>query len=119
MKERVSIFGLGYVGSVTAACLASKGHSVIGIDLSTLKVEQRNSGHSPIVEAGMKDLVANAHSQGLLRAASDSTEAVLQSSISFLCVGTPRLRTGRLELGHVEPVCRGIGQVLRRKTDCW
>ena len=117
MKERVSISCLGYVGSVTAACLALKGHSVIGVDLSALKVEQLNSGHSPVVEPGMKDLVANAHSQGLLRSTTDSTAAVLQSNISFLCVGTPSLRTGRLDLGHVEPVCRGIGQVLRCKAD--
>lgn len=117
MRERVSVFGLGYVGSVTAACLASKGHSVTGVDLSPLKVEQLNSGRSPIVEPGMKELVDNAHNQGLLRATTDSAEAVLQSNISFLCVGTPSLRSGRLDLGHVEPVCRDIGQVLRRKTD--
>jgi GDP-mannose 6-dehydrogenase len=117
MSERVSVFGLGYVGSVTAACLASKGHSVIGVDLSPLKVEQLNFGRSPIVEPGMKELVDSAHSHGLLRATTNSTEAVMQSSISFLCVGTPSLRSGRLDLGHVEPVCREIGQVLRHKSD--
>jgi len=117
MSERVSVFGLGYVGSVTAACLASKGHSVIGVDLSPLKVEQLNSGHSPIVEPGMKELVSNAHNQGLLRATTDSADAVMQSNISFLCVGTPSLRSGRLDLGHVEPVCRDIGRVLKGKAD--
>ena len=117
MNARVSVFGLGYVGSVTAACLASKGHSVIGVDLSPLKVEQINKGRSPIVEPDMQDLVACAHHNSLLHATTDSAEAVMQSSISFLCVGTPSLRSGRLDLGHVEPVCRDIGQVLRTKKD--
>ena len=117
MSERVSVFGLGYVGSVTAACLASKGHSVIGVDLSLLKVEQLKSGRSPIVEPGMQELLDKAHNQGLLGATTDSVQAVMDSSISFLCVGTPSLRSGRLDLGHVEPVCRDIGQALKRKTD--
>lgn len=90
---------------------------MIGVDLSPLKVEQLNSGRSPIVEPGMKELVDNAHSQGLLRATTDSADAVLQSNTSFLCVGTPSLRSGKLDLGHIEPVCRDIGQVLRRKPD--
>lgn len=115
MSARVSVFGLGYVGSVTAACLASNGHYVVGVDLSPSKVEQLNAGRSPIVEPGMKELVERAQRESLLRATSDATEAVMQTSISFLCVGTPSLRSGKLDLGHVEPVCRDIGHVLRRK----
>lgn len=115
MSTKVSVFGLGYVGSVTAACLASKGNSVIGVDLSPSKVEQLDSGHSPIVEPGMTQLVEEAHNASRLRATTDSAEAVLQTDISFLCVGTPSLRSGKLDLGHVEPVCRDIGNVLRRK----
>lgn len=113
---RVSVFGLGYVGSVTAACLASKGNSVIGVDLSPSKVEQIEAGHSPIVEPGLKELVEGAHRASTLHATTDSAAAVLQTDISFLCVGTPSLRSGKLDLGHVEPVCREIGQVLKRKN---
>ena len=115
MTKRVSVFGLGYVGSVTAACLASKGHSVIGVDLSPSKVEQLSAGCSPIVEPGMKELVELAHNASRLSATTDSAAAVLQTDISFLCVGTPSLRSGKLDLGHVEPVCRGIGKVLKSK----
>ncbi len=115
MSKRVSIFGLGYVGSVTAACLASKGHSVIGVDMSPLKVQQLDAGQSPIVEPGLKEVVDQAHRSGLLRATTDSSAAVMQTDISFLCVGTPSLRSGKLDLGHVEPVCREIGHVMKNK----
>jgi GDP-mannose 6-dehydrogenase len=116
MRRKVSVFGLGYVGSVTAACLASKGNSVIGVDLSTSKVEQLEAGHSPIVEPRMKELVESAHAASTLHATTDSAAAIMQTEISFLCVGTPSLRSGKLDLGHVEPVCREIGQILKRKN---
>ena len=115
MSKRVSVFGLGYVGSVTAACLASKGYSVIGVDTSPSKVEQLDAGRSPIVEPGMKELVEQAHGAAQLRATTDSAAAVMQTDISFLCVGTPSLRSGKLDLGHMEPVCREIGKVLKSK----
>ena len=115
MSKRISVFGLGYVGSVTAACLASKGNSVIGVDLNPSKVEKLDTGHSPIVEPGMNELVEEAHRGSRLRATRDSESAVMQTDISFLCVGTPSLRSGKLDLGHVEPVCRDIGKVLKRK----
>ena len=115
MSKQVSVFGLGYVGSVTAACLASKGHSVIGVDTSPSKVEQLDAGRSPIVEPGMKELVEQAHGAAQLRATTDSAAAVMQTDISFLCVGTPSLRSGKLDLGHMEPVCREIGKVLKNK----
>src|SRR5580704_3627264 len=116
MSKRVSVFGLGYVGSVTTACLASRGHAVTGVDMSRSKVEELDAGRSPIVEPGMKELVEQAHRSALLRATADSTAAVMETDISFLCVGTPSLRSGKLDLGHVEPVCREIGQVLKRKN---
>ncbi|HEV2395667.1 MAG TPA: UDP-glucose/GDP-mannose dehydrogenase family protein [Candidatus Sulfotelmatobacter sp.] len=117
MTRKVSVFGLGYVGSVTAACFASQGHSVIGVDLSRSKVDQLDAGQTPIVEPRMKELVETGHKAGTLHATTDSTAAVMQTEISFLCVGTPSLRSGKLDLGHVEPVCRDIGQVLRKKDD--
>jgi GDP-mannose 6-dehydrogenase len=115
MGKQVSIFGLGYVGSVTAACLASKGHSVIGVDKNASKVEQLDAGRSPIVEPGMQQLVAQAHDAAKLRATTDSAAAVMQTDISFLCVGTPSLRSGKLDLGQMEPVCREIGKALKSK----
>jgi GDP-mannose 6-dehydrogenase len=115
MSKQVSVFGLGYVGSVTAACLASKGHSVIGVDTSPSKVEQLDAGRSPIVESGVKELIDQAHRSTKLRATADSAAAVMQTDISFLCVGTPSLRSGKLDLGHMEPVCREIGKVLKNK----
>src|SRR5271166_6127823 len=116
MSRKVSVFGLGYVGSVTAVCLASKGSSVIGVDLNASKVEQLEAGRSPIVEPGMKELVESAHAASKLHATTDFAAALMETDISFLCVGTPSLRSGKLDLGHVEPVCRQIGQVLKRKS---
>lgn len=115
MRSSISIFGLGYVGTVTAACLAHKGHNVIGVDLSLAKVEAMQAGRSPVVEPRVGDLVSESKAADRLHATSDSEYAVLNSEISFLCVGTPSLRNGKLDLGHIEPVCRKIGQVLKKK----
>ncbi len=116
MSSSISVFGLGYVGTVTAACLAHKGHNVIGVDLSPTKVEAMQAGRSPVVEPRVGDLISESHAAGRLHATSNSEEAVLNSEISFLCVGTPSLRNGKLDLGHIEPVCREIGQVLKKKN---
>jgi GDP-mannose 6-dehydrogenase len=117
MKKRVSIFGLGYVGSVTAACLAHRGHRVLGVDINPKKVEILESGHSPIIEAGMEDLVASGRRACRLHATTDTDSAVLQSEISLICVGTPSQRNGKLDLSHIERVCREIGEALRRKDE--
>jgi GDP-mannose 6-dehydrogenase len=116
MTPSISVFGLGYVGTVTAACVAHKGHNVIGVDLSTTKVAAMEGGRSPIVEPRVSDLIADGHKTGRLRATSNSEEAVLNSDISFLCVGTPSLRNGKLDLGHIQPVCEDIGKVLKTKS---
>jgi GDP-mannose 6-dehydrogenase len=113
--SRISVFGLGYVGTVSAACFAHQGNEVIGVDLSPGKVEAMEAGRSPIVEPRLGDLIAQCHQSRLLRATSDSAAAVLTSDISFLCVGTPSLRNGKLDLGHIEPVCREIGETLKKK----
>jgi GDP-mannose 6-dehydrogenase len=113
--SRISVFGLGYVGTVTAACLANQGNQVIGVDSNPAKVEAVEEGRSPIVEPGLSDVISAAHQAGHLHATSDSTAAMLNSDISFLCVGTPSLRNGKLDLGHIEPVCREIGEALRKK----
>jgi GDP-mannose 6-dehydrogenase len=115
MSRSISVFGLGYVGTVTAACLAHKGHRVLGVDLSPAKVEALEAGRSPIVEPRVSELVAESHKACHLHATADSAAAVHQTEISFLCVGTPSLRNGKLDLGHIEPVCREIGQALKNK----
>jgi GDP-mannose 6-dehydrogenase len=116
MSPSISVFGLGYVGTVTAACFAHKGHEVIGVDLSRAKVEAMQAGRSPIVEPGVGNLISESHAANRLHATSDAEFAVLHSQISFLCVGTPSLRNGKLDLGHIEPVCREIGRVLNKKN---
>jgi GDP-mannose 6-dehydrogenase len=116
MSRSISVFGLGYVGTVTAACLAHKGNHVIGVDLSPAKVEAMDLGKSPIVEPGVGELISDAHKAGRLRATSDASSAVMNSDVSILCVGTPSLRNGKLDLGHIEPVCLEIGESLRKKA---
>ena len=116
MGLSVSIFGLGYVGSVSAACLASKGHKVIGVDVSRAKVEMLDSGRTPIVEARMSELVAEANKACRLHATTDATEAVLNSEVSFVCVGTPSLKNGKLDLSHIENVAKEIGAAIRQKS---
>jgi GDP-mannose 6-dehydrogenase len=115
--SRISVFGLGYVGTVTAACFAHQGNHVTGVDLSPGKVEAMEAGRSPIVEPGLSEMIAECHRASRLHATVDSAAAVLASEVSFLCVGTPSLRNGKLDLGHIEPVCREIGETLKKKDD--
>src|SRR5256885_10936075 len=115
MSRSISVFGLGYVGTVTAACLAHKGNQVLGVDLSRSKVETLDAGQSPIVEPRVTELIAECNRACRLHATTDAEAAVLKTEISFLCVGTPSLRNGKLDLGHIEPVCRQIGAALKKK----
>ena len=116
MSLSISIFGLGYVGSVSAACFASMGHKVIGADVSPAKVEMLDSGRSPIIEARMNELVAEANQGCRLHATVDPIAAVMGSDVSFVCVGTPSLRNGKLDLSHIEHVSRDIGTALKQKS---
>ncbi len=111
----ISVFGLGYVGSVTAACLARQGHRVIGVDVSSSKVELIATGRSPIVEAQIVELIAEGHAACRLHATTDATKAVLESDVSFACVGTPSQRNGKLDLTQVEQACCQIGKGLAEK----
>ena len=115
MSVSISIFGLGYVGSVSAACFAHLGHRVIGVDVSPAKVEALASGRSPIVEARVSELIEEGHKAGRLRATTEAAVAVRESDVSFVCVGTPSLRSGKLDLGYVERVVREIGAALKQK----
>ena len=115
MSDSVSVFGLGYVGCVSAACFASEGHRVIGVDVSGTKVEQINAGRSTIVEEGIASLVAEAVAGGRLTATTDVREAVLGSNISLVCVGTPSRPNGSIDLAYVTRVAQQIGAALRDK----
>lgn len=115
MSLSISLFGLGYVGSVSAACFAHMGHRVIGVDVSLAKVEMLGAGRSPIIEASMSELVAEGHAGGRLAATTDAAKAVQESELSFVCVGTPSLRSGKLDLSHIEKVAGEIGDALRGK----
>jgi GDP-mannose 6-dehydrogenase len=115
MSLAISIFGLGYVGSVTAACFAQMGHRVVGVDVNPLKVEMLESGRSPIVEAEMSSLVAENNRTCRLHATNDFTSAVAGSDVTFICVGTPSLSNGKLDLGHIKNVAHQIGTALKKK----
>src|SRR5262249_28181480 len=110
----ISVYGLGYVGSVTAACFARLGHTVIGMDVNRSKVERINSGLSTVVEEGIAELTARAVRDGKLRAIDDPIQAALDTDISLVCVGTPSRANGSIDLRHVERVCREIGTAIGR-----
>ena len=112
---KLSIFGLGYVGCVSAACFADKGHEVIGVDANQLKVEMINEGRSPIIENGVEDLISKAVQENRLRATTDSNDAVANSDISIVCVGTPCNHNGSLDLSFVKRVCQQIGTAMESK----
>jgi GDP-mannose 6-dehydrogenase len=111
----ISVFGLGYVGSVSAACWAHAGHRVIGVDVNPSKVAMLAAGQSPIVEPGVAELAAQSHQAARLCATVDGAAAVRDSDISFVCVGTPSLPSGKLDLSYVERVSQEIGAALKTK----
>ena len=115
MTTTISVFGLGYVGCVSAACFAKQGYGVIGVDVSQSKVDMLNAGKSTIVEEGIVELVAEVHAAGRLRATTDVGEAVRGSSVSLIAVGTPSRNNGSIDLRYIERVCEQIGEALRDK----
>ena len=114
---KISIFGLGYVGAVTAGCFAADGHQVLGVDPVPEKVELMNRGQSPIVEAEIGEIVAETARNGRLRATQDPTAAVADTDLSFVCVGTPSQSNGNLDLRYIRRICEQIGNALRTKSD--
>jgi GDP-mannose 6-dehydrogenase len=112
---RISVFGLGYVGTVSAACLARRGHDIVGVDSNPLKVAAIESGRSPLVEPGLDQLIRDAVSSGRLRASGDAAAAIRASELSLICVGTPSAGNGRVNLDHLQHCCEEIGEGLRRK----
>ncbi|NRA18526.1 MAG: nucleotide sugar dehydrogenase [Oceanospirillaceae bacterium] len=113
---RVSIFGLGYVGAVGAACLARDNHSVIGVDPNESKVRLINEGKSPIIEFDLERLISQAVKDRLITATSNAQEAVIDTDVSFVCVGTPSQTNGSLDLKYVSRVCVEIGKAIAKKN---
>ena len=112
---KVSVFGLGYVGSVSAASFAADGHTVVGVDVNADKVASLNEGRSPIVEKGLDELIRDNTANGRLRATTSTAEAIQETELSLICVGTPSRRNGSLDLTYLERVCGQIGEALARK----
>ena len=113
---RISVFGIGYVGVVSAACLASDGHTVIAVDVDPGKIKSINDGLSPIVENGLDALIARVVKEGKLTATNDVQYAIDNTDASFVCVGTPSAADGSVGLTYVQGVCANIGAALANKS---
>ncbi|WP_223476360.1 nucleotide sugar dehydrogenase [Oricola indica] len=113
---KISVFGLGYVGAVTAACLSRDGHLVVGVDRQQVKVDIVNGGKSPVVEDYVGELIGNGVASGKLRATTDTQEAIDATDMSLICVGTPSRRNGSLDTDAVMRVCEEIGAAIAKKN---
>jgi GDP-mannose 6-dehydrogenase len=109
---KISILGLGYVGAVSAACLADAGHDIVGVDPNPIKVDLINEGKSPIVEDHVAELMAEHVASGRIRATADSAAAIADTDLSIVCVGTPGQQNGALDLVYLERACANIGAAL-------
>lgn len=114
---KISVFGLGYVGAVSSACLANSGHKVIGVDPNHTKVSLINEGKTPIIEEKIGELITEAVQAGKLRATPDEVEAVSKTDLSFVCVGTPSQLNGNLDFKYIRRVCEKIGAALKNKSE--
>ncbi|WP_250658128.1 nucleotide sugar dehydrogenase [Alkalimarinus coralli] len=112
---KISVMGLGYVGSVSAACLTRNGHTVIGVDTNQTKVDLINSGLTPIIEKDVGEIIRSSVNDGLLSATTKTTDAVRDTELSIICVGTPSMLNGNLDLSYVRRVCEEIGTALQDK----
>jgi GDP-mannose 6-dehydrogenase len=112
---RISVLGMGYVGTVSAACLADRGHTLIGVDTNEGKIRLLQAAKSPIVEAEVEKLLQEAHAANRLTATQDVRDAVRNSDMSIVCVGTPSLKNGSLNLEFVRKVCLELSQAIKEK----
>jgi len=112
---KISVFGLGYVGTVSAACLAKAGHHVVGVDPNETKVSLINEGKSPMIEKDVAEIIAASIASGHLSATTDSARAMAETDISLICVGTPSQLNGNLDRSYVRRVCEDIGAALASK----
>ncbi len=115
--KRISIFGLGYVGAVSLACLARDGHQVIGCDIDPVKLDLIRSRKSPILEEGIQELMRDVVDSGRVKVTNDATQAVNDSDVSFICVGTPSAANGSQDLGAILRLAEQIGAALKGKRD--
>ncbi|WP_414936020.1 nucleotide sugar dehydrogenase [Amycolatopsis sp. cmx-11-51] len=113
---KISVFGLGYVGCVSAACLAGRGHEVVGVDVNPVKIDLISSGKAPVVEERIGELTAEVVASGALRATTDVRQAIADSEVSLICVGTPSAPNGSLSTAFLERVADEIGEALKTKT---
>lgn len=111
---KICVLGLGYVGVVSAACLAKDGHTVVGVDTNAGKVDLVNAGQSPIVEDRVAELVAAHVAEGRLWATTDAAEAIAETELAMVCVGTPGQPNGSLDLAYLEKACADIGAALAK-----
>ncbi len=114
---KISIFGLGYVGAVSMACLARDGHQLVGVDVDPNKLELIRSGRSPIVEEGIQDLTKQVVSDGRVTVTNDAQQAILATELSFVCVGTPSSPNGSQDLGAIKRLAEQIGAALKSKRE--
>ncbi len=114
---KISVFGLGYVGTVSAGCLANQGNSVVGVDPVPAKVDLINRGQTPIVEVEIGEIIASMVSAGRLKATHDAMAAVHGTDLSFVCVGTPSQPNGNLDLHYIRRICEQIGEALKTKAE--
>jgi GDP-mannose 6-dehydrogenase len=112
---KISVFGLGYVGCVSAACLAQDGHTVVGVDVDARKVSSINDGHAPFVEPGLEEILQDARAKGRLSATTREEDAISATGLALICVGTPSERTGEIKLDALRAVLTSIGQALRTR----
>lgn len=112
---RISIFGLGYVGAVTAACLAKSGHQVTGVEVHHGKIDLINAGQAPIVEPGLQEMIESGVRAGNLHATEDAEAAIGASDVSLICVGTPTAESGAVSFEALDKVMVQIGEALRCK----
>src|SRR5690242_7416477 len=113
---KISIFGLGYVGAVSLACLARDGHSVIGVDVDPAKLDLIRSGKTPVVEEGMVQLMDRVVSSGRVAVTTDVHQAVRDSDVSLICVGTPSARNGSQDQSAMLNLAHDLGRAMRAKT---
>jgi GDP-mannose 6-dehydrogenase len=115
VQRRISIFGLGYVGAVSLACLARDGHEMVGVDIDPNKLELLRKGQAPIVETGIQELTRNVMRDGKVQVTDSVRQAILATDISFVCVGTPASPNGNQDLTAIKRIAEQIGAVLREK----
>lgn len=110
---KIAIFGLGYVGSTAAGCIASQGHTVVGIDVSQAKVDALNSARAPVYEPGLDDLIAKSHGEGRISAATELTDQLDDADLAIVCVGTPSGVDGAHDMSYIAQVTRNIAEALK------